>query len=43
MGSNTITSMSKNEYVSLKAINKICKLFNCQPDDIIEYKNIKKS
>lgn len=41
-GSNTITSMSKNEYVSLKTIDKICELFNCQPNDIIEYKNKKR-
>ena len=36
-GSNTITAMSKNEYVNLKTIDKICEIFNCQPGDIIEY------
>lgn len=41
-GSDTITAMSKNEYVNLKTIDKICELFNCQPSDIIEYENTKK-
>lgn len=40
---DTITSMSKNEYVNLKTIDKICKLFDCQPGDILEYKNSEKS
>ena len=34
---NTITAISKNEPVSLKTINKICKVLNCQPGDILEY------
>ena len=42
-GSDTITSMSKNEYVNLKTIDKICELFDCQPGDILEYENLKKS
>lgn len=41
-GSDTITSMSKNEYVNLKTIDKICELLECQPGDLIEYENIKK-
>ena len=40
---DTITSMSKNEYVNLKTIDKICKLFDCQPGDILEYKNTEKA
>lgn len=40
---DTITSMSKNEYVNLKTIDKICKLFECQPGDILEYKNTEKT
>lgn len=36
--SNTITAISKNEPVTLKTINKICKVLQCQPGDIIEYK-----
>lgn len=34
---NTITAISKNEPVTLKTINKICKVLNCQPGDILEY------
>ncbi len=34
---DTITSMSKNQYVNLKTIDKICSLFDCQPGDILEY------
>lgn len=40
---DTITAMSKNQYVNLKTIDKICKLFNCQPGDILEYKNSEKT
>lgn len=36
--SNTITAISKNEPVTLKTINKICKVLQCQPGDILEYK-----
>ena len=35
---NTITAISKNEPVTLKTINKICKVLQCQPGDILEYK-----
>lgn len=41
-GSDTVTAMSKNEYVNLKTIDKICEFFDCQPSDIIEYENTKK-
>lgn len=34
---NTITAISKNEPVTLKTINKICKVLGCQPGDILEY------
>lgn len=36
---NTVVAISKNEPVSLKTINKICKVLNCQPGDILEYKD----
>ena len=35
---NTLVSISKNEPVTLKTINKICKVLQCQPGDILEYK-----
>lgn len=40
-GSDTITAMSKNEYVNMKTIDKICDFFDCQPADIIEHKTQK--
>ncbi len=33
----TIASISKNEPLTLKTINKICKVLQCQPGDILEY------
>lgn len=34
---STIAKFSKNEYVSLEIINKICGVLNCQPGDLLEY------
>lgn len=34
---NTISSMSKDEYVSLKTIDKICNILDCDISDIIEH------
>lgn len=34
---STITNMGKNENVSLDVIDKICTLFDCTPNDIMEY------
>lgn len=42
-GSDTITAMSKNEYVNLKTIDKICELLDCQPGDILEHESLKES
>lgn len=36
-GSDTITAMSKNQYVNMKTIDKICDYLECQPGDIIEH------
>ncbi|MEK4289397.1 helix-turn-helix domain-containing protein [Paenibacillus sp. FSL P4-0502] len=33
----TATKMWKNEYVSLKIIDDICKAFECNLSDVIEY------
>ena len=35
--STTIAKMDKGEPISTDAIDKICKLLNCQPGDIMEY------
>lgn len=33
----TMAKISKNEYVSLEVIDKICNAMNCQPGDILEH------
>lgn len=37
VSSATIAKISKNEYVSLEVINKICDVLDCQPGDILEF------
>lgn len=37
LNKNTLADMGKNKYVSLKSIEKICKAYNCNISDIIEY------
>lgn len=37
LSSGTIAKISKNEFISLRVINDICKFLNCQPGDIMEY------
>lgn len=34
---STIAKMGKNEYVSMRILDAICKLFDCKIEDIIEY------
>ena len=31
-----LAKMSKNEYISLKTIDEICKFLNCKIEDVIE-------
>ena len=33
----TVDKLKKNERVNTDTINKLCKLLNCQPGDIMEY------
>lgn len=33
----TMAKISKNEYVSLEVINKVCAVLNCQPGDLMEF------
>lgn len=35
--SATTTKLKKNETINTDTINKLCKLLNCQPGDILEY------
>lgn len=35
----TIAKMGRDENVSLETLGKICEYFNCNIEDIIEYKN----
>ena len=37
ISSSTMAKISKNEYVSLKVIESICRELNCQPGDLMEY------
>lgn len=39
MSSSTMAKLSKNENVSIKIIEDICKTLNCQPGDILEMSN----
>jgi len=40
MSSTTMAKLSKNENVSIKIIDDICKTLNCQPGDIMDMVNI---
>ena len=33
----TLTSLKNNKSVTTDTINKLCKVLNCQPGDIMEY------
>lgn len=35
--STTIAKLSRHEYVSLSTIEKICRVLDCQPGDIMEH------
>lgn len=39
MSSTTMAKLSKNENISIKIIDDICKILNCQPGDIMEMSN----
>lgn len=39
ISSNTLAKLSKNEYVTLNILVKICRYFNCGLDDIVEVIN----
>jgi len=32
-----IANMSKNKSINLSTLNKLCTVFDCQPNDIIKY------
>lgn len=36
--SNTIGKIKRNEYISMKNLEEICKIFNCQLSDIVTIK-----
>lgn len=37
IGSTQVAKFQKNEYVSLKTIESICKALNCRVEDVIEF------
>lgn len=36
---NIITRLKRDEYVSIESIEKICKVLQCEVDDILEFVN----
>ena len=43
MSSSTMAKMSKNETVSMDVLLRICKVLDCEFDDIIEIKKVEDS
>ena len=45
ISSNALAHLSKDEFVSVKVIGKICMVLDCTPNDILEFSkvNIKES
>jgi len=39
LSSATVAKFSKNEYVSMEVLDKICKRFNCTLNDIARYES----
>lgn len=39
LSSATVAKFSKNEYVSMEVLDKICKRFNCDLKDIVRYES----
>ena len=37
MSMNTLAKISKNEYVSMEILDKICTLLDCRIEDVIEH------
>ncbi|MGI6227910.1 MAG: helix-turn-helix domain-containing protein [Peptococcales bacterium] len=35
--SNIIANMGKNEYISMRNLERICKTLNCTPNDVFEF------
>ena len=37
LSANIITRLKRNEYVSIESIEKICRVMECDVDDILEF------
>ena len=37
MGTATLAKLNKNEHISMEVMEKICRVLNCQPSDIMEF------
>ncbi|WP_077368372.1 helix-turn-helix domain-containing protein [Anaerosalibacter sp. Marseille-P3206] len=37
ISSNLLANMGKNEYISMKNLEKICKALDCTPNDVISF------
>lgn len=38
IGTTTLAKLSRDEYVALEVIDKLCQVLKCQPGEILEYK-----
>jgi len=38
----TVSKLSKNEYVSMEVLDKLCSFLNCDIGDIVEYRKVLK-
>lgn len=34
---NVIANMGKNEYISLRNLEKVCRVLKCTPNDVVEF------
>ena len=39
ISSATLAKISKNKYISMEALDKICKVLECKIEDVIEYQS----
>lgn len=37
IGENALASLRRQEMISMKSLNTLCRLLSCQPGDILEY------
>lgn len=40
---NVMANMGKDQYISLRNLEKICKALNCTPNDVIAFEEVEKN